>query len=386
LQVALSDVDPTMLGVLTNLQENRPAPPQLDAEAPDPWEVVAGDHSQLAPWQEAGWAFSAHDCGYTMTYLRNPQYSRVYTIAVTDVDAFRACAGDDYWRLAPLKCAGWTHVFISDYQWNGCSPDGRCFGELVTPPTRPKGINIWDVAGEPWDWLADKARDFFGLGGGEATLTVPDLTGLSFADAGSVLDEAGFRICACEQANCCLGNNWVYGGEQPTDDPDEVGRVVAQQPAAGTVVRVEQATVGVRFWLGAEGTTDTTTGTTTGTTSGTTTTSTSTSSSTSTSTSVTTSTTTTAPPTTVMLKNYSGWQCSAARADLQALGLVAPACEFSWYTWQGLGGTVDSQEPAPGTTVTRGSTVQLWQLEVAVNEDDCDACGGHWNGSACVAP
>ena len=88
------------------------------------------------------------------------------------------------------------------------------------------------------------------------------------------------------------------------------------------------------------------------------------------------------------LKDYSGWQCAAARADLQALGLVAPACEFSWYVPYDspLVGQVDSQEPAAGTTVARGSTVLLWALEAATTEAECDLCDGYWHCGCCCHP
>jgi beta-lactam-binding protein with PASTA domain len=268
--------------------------------------------------------------------------------------------------------------------------------------------------------LCADAEDKYHIGGGVfagascellEALTVPDLVGMLRRDAENLLRASGFTECTTA---LCRGDQWIHGGEIGADDPGELGKVADQYPAAGTTVPSTLEVPGVRFWIGmplvpdvlgltaaeasaeiarwhlrtsqvgteptsdpalvgkvvrqsppagelvdigirvsywvgtaSTGTTDTTSGTT---------------------------------PTSVTLKNYSGWQCAAARADLQALGLVAPACEFAWYVPYDSpsAGAVDSQEPAPGTTVARGSTVQLWAYEVATTLQTCNQAAGYW--------
>lgn len=267
--------------------------------------------------------------------------------------------------------------------------------------------------------LCADAADKYHIGGGVfagasceplEALTVPDLAGLLRRDAEAMLSQAGFAECTTA---ACTGDQWLYVGLAGAADPAELGKVADQDPAPGTQVPASMGVPGVRFWIGAplvpsvvglsaaeasaeiarwqlrasqvgtEPTSDSALvgkvvrqsppagemvaigipisywiGT---------------------ATSGTTDTTGTTSAATVTLKDYTGWSCSAAQADLGALGLV-PACEAGLYAPldSPLVGLVHSHDPAAGTTVARGSSVQLWAFRAATDESTCAQAGGYW--------
>ncbi|MCU0281956.1 MAG: PASTA domain-containing protein, partial [Acidimicrobiia bacterium] len=168
------------------------------------------------------------------------------------------------------------------------------------------------------------------------TPLVPDVLGLTASEASAEIVRWHLRASQV--------------GTEPTSDPALVGKVVRQSPPAGEMVDIG---IRISYWIG-------------------------------TASSGTTGTTSAA---TVTLKDYTGWSCATAQADLAALGLV-PACEAGLYVPldSPLVGLVHSHDPAAGAIVARGSTVLLWAFEAATSEGECDLCGGYWHCGCPLGP
>ncbi|MFH1329465.1 MAG: PASTA domain-containing protein [Actinomycetota bacterium] len=329
---------------------------------------------------------------------------------LAEAEAEEALADAGFSRCAceGTGCCRGNHWILGRVATSDPGEVGRVVGQSHPPGT-------WVLAS-----LAMPLQVEVGNAGVADSLTVPDLSGMLRRDAEAVLRAAGFSECT---TTLCRGDQWLYFGLTGADDPAELGKVADQYPKPGTKVPITLEVPGVRFWLGSPlvpdlvgrtaaeaaaeierwhlrpslvgpeptsdpgmdgkvvrqsppagemvgigtrisywigeaGSTDTT------------------------------GTTGTTSASAITLRDYTGWSCSAARADLQALGLVAPPCEFSWYVPYDspLAGTVDSQEPGAGTRVARGSTVQLWALEAATTEAECDLCDGYWHCGCPAGP
>ncbi|MCB2223759.1 MAG: PASTA domain-containing protein [Actinobacteria bacterium] len=346
---------------------------------PDPWDVIEGDLTVFDRWrgEDMGWEIDVNDCGYTMTHPDRAAYDVQIHIPDDAVDGYLAGLSSPA-QVQVLRCNGYDTEFSEhSYSWYDPSTGNRGGGVFV-PSEWTSGTKIFvpvlagsrtitgGVTVPPWipealrveepeipSALDDQYRSLVEAWADEPCQVpgtdlyeVPNLRGKTEEQAIDAIEHCGFLA---------LG-----GSTEVEEDDPLVALVAGQTPEAG-----EQKPKGsfVTYLIGMPRSGPTT-------------------SPPETSTPGTSPTTTSG---TITFKDYKNTACAWARADIINEGLNVGACQFAWYATieSGLIGKVDSQEPAAGTHLAPGTTVELWQWEAATSEHQCGQIPGYWWDNGC---